>query len=312
MTETKYLLRLGNSYSWSIIAMPETRSWVEKFAAIMNLEREEQDRHRKWPRIFISLRQSGKDGHVGPINVIDLKTEEDFPRSGWEAQDLSSLRLWFHRDVPDIICEIGNEGNHELNITRMWTSLFILGALRDFHYLQVQDSGGLPLHAAVVERDGKSVLLVGPGGSGKSTLCRRLPPPWRALSDDQSLIARDGQKKYLAHPVPTWSDYSYQRSELRWDAELYLPLAAIFFIEQARSDKVVPIGQAQAAVFINRSSTEVNRNILWGLSNEAKRKLKTKTFDNSCQLAKAIPAYILRVSLNGRAWDKMEKVFNER
>jgi hypothetical protein len=31
-------------------------------------------------------------------------------------------------------------------------------------------------------------------------------------------------------------------------------------------------------------------------------------FNNACELAKAVPAYILRVSLEGRFWEEMEKV----
>lgn len=116
----------------------------------------------------------------------------------------------------------------------------------------MQDSGGLLFHAALVERDGKGVLLAGPGGSAKSTLCRRLPRPWCALSDDQALIIRDDRNRYLAHPMLTWSDYLWRRSERRWNVEHYVSLAAIFFIDQARSGEVVPIGQGQAAVSIER------------------------------------------------------------
>ena len=45
------------------------------------------------------------------------------------------------------------------------------------------------LHAAVVERGGRAVLLVGRAGSGKSTLCAALVHRgWRLLSDEVALI----------------------------------------------------------------------------------------------------------------------------
>jgi len=267
----------------------------------MKLNAVEQDSHREWPKMFFCLKESGKDGDGGPINFIVSKIGKDLPRRGWKAQNLQALRLWSHQACADVIYEMGNEGDRELDIIRMWTSLYAI-------YLQVEDSGGLPLHAALVERDGKGVLLAGPGGSGKSTLCHRLPHPRCALSDDQSLIVRDDRKRYLAHPIPTWSDYLWQRSERRWNVEHYVPLAAMFFIEQAGSDEVVPIGQGRAAVFINHSSTDVCRPIWRNLSNGEGRKLKKKNFGNACELARAIPAYILRVSLNGRFWNEMEKV----
>ncbi len=301
MTKIAFTLKLGDGSGWQIIASPGTRPWAKKFATIMKLKADEQDRYNKWPRMFFILRHSGEDGLAEPINLIGSKIGEGLPRSGWKAHDLRSLRFWYHLAVPDIICEIGNDGNHELDIIRMWTSLYII-------YLRVQDSGGLPLHAALVERDGKGVLLAGPGGSGKSTLCRRLPRPWRALSDDQSLIVRDSQKRYLAHPIPTWSDYLLRRSEERWNVEYCVPLTAIFFVERARCDEVAPIGQGKVAVFVNHSSTDVCRPIWWDLDVEKKRAVRKKIFDNSCQIARAIPAYMLRISPTGRFWEVMQEV----
>ncbi len=301
MTNSPFLLRLGDGSGWLIIAASGTRLWVEKFAAIMKLKVDEEDRDGTWPRMFFILGNSGEDGQVEPINLLESKMEEGLPRSGWKPYGFRSLRFWCHLAVPDIICEIGNEGNHELDIIRMWTSLHII-------YLRVQDSGGLPFHAALVKRGEKGVLLVGPGGSGKSSLCRRVSRPWCILSDDQSLIVRDEEKGYLAHPIPTWSDYLWRGSERRWDVEHYVPLTAIFFIEQAGSDEVVSIGQGKTAVFINHSSADVCRPIWHNLCNEEKREFKKKIFDNSCQIARAIPAYILRVGLTGRFWKVMQEV----
>ncbi len=301
MESSAFLLKLGDGSRWHLLADPGTSSWIQKFAMIMQLKTDDQDGHSKYPRMFFTLRYSGKGEPGELINLMSSKIEENLPRSGWKAHDLRSLRFWSHRAVPDIICEIENESNDELDIIRMWTLLSII-------YLRLQDSGGLPLHAALVGREGRGVLLAGSGGTGKSTLCRLLPRPWCALSDDQALVVRDDRKRYLAHPIPTWSDYLWRRSQRRWDVEHYVPLAAIFFIEQARSDEVVPIGQGQAAVSINHSSTDVCRPIWWNLDAEEKSTIKKKIFDNACQLARAIPAYILRISLTGRFWKEIERV----
>ncbi len=301
MIETAYSLRLGDGSCWLIIATPGTTSWVEKFARIMRLKTHEGDRHTNRSRIFFFSNNSGKEVNLEPIHLIGSIAEEELPKRGWEAHDLQFLRFWAHREVPDILCELGNEVNQDLDIIRMWTSLYII-------FLRVQDLGGLPIHAALIERDGRGVLLAGPGGSGKSTSCSRLPHFWHALSEDQALIVRDDIKSYLAHPCPTWSDYFCQRPQRRWHVERLVPLGAIFFLEQAESDEVIPISQEQAAVFINYSSTEVRRTISWDLSDEAERELRVEIFENSCQLARAIPAYIFRISLSGRFWELMEKV----
>lgn len=60
----------------------------------------------------------------------------------------------------------------------------------------------LLLHAGVVERNGRAVLLPGESGAGKSTLCISLiSRGWRLLSDEMALIRpEDGQIQ--PHPRP--------------------------------------------------------------------------------------------------------------
>jgi HprK-related kinase A len=58
----------------------------------------------------------------------------------------------------------------------------------------------LMFHAAVVEKDGRAVILAGPPGSGKSTLCvALLAQGWRLLSDEFALV--DPIRGYLL-PLP--------------------------------------------------------------------------------------------------------------
>ena len=61
----------------------------------------------------------------------------------------------------------------------------------------------LLIHAAVVERGGRAVILPAPPGSGKSTLCAALVHRgWRLLSDEVALIAFDGATVHaLARPI---------------------------------------------------------------------------------------------------------------
>lgn len=60
----------------------------------------------------------------------------------------------------------------------------------------------LLVHSAVVERGGKALLLPAPPGSGKSTLCAALVlRGWRLLSDELSIVARDGTLVPVPRPV---------------------------------------------------------------------------------------------------------------
>jgi HprK-related kinase A len=59
----------------------------------------------------------------------------------------------------------------------------------------------LLLHAAVVERDGRAVILSGPSGAGKSTLCAALiARGFRFLTDEIAMVRHDGQLE--PHPRP--------------------------------------------------------------------------------------------------------------
>lgn len=68
-------------------------------------------------------------------------------------------------------------------------------AAEGLHYLMI--------HAAVLERNGKAVILPGDPGAGKSTLTAALAlSGWRLLSDEITLVdAQDGQIVPLARPI---------------------------------------------------------------------------------------------------------------
>jgi hypothetical protein len=61
----------------------------------------------------------------------------------------------------------------------------------------------LLIHAAVLERDGRALILPAPPGSGKSTLCAALAlRGWRLLSDEIAIISLDAERLHaLARPV---------------------------------------------------------------------------------------------------------------
>jgi SynChlorMet cassette protein ScmC len=245
--------------------------------------------------------ETDRERQEAPIRTLGPNLQENLPKRGWKAHSLYSLQIWSHRDVPHVICDIGHEQGYELDISRMSLSLSLI-------FERAQNAGGLPLHGALVERDGAGLLLAGSGNKGKSTCCRRLPGPWHPLCDDKTLVVRDDQKRYLAHPSPTWTDYLWRGSESTWHVQSHFPLSAIFFLEPADTDQVIPIGEGQAALSVSRSAAEACRSAWTCLDRDKRRAFRKKLFDNACELARSTPAFTLRVSLNGRFWEEMEKV----
>jgi SynChlorMet cassette protein ScmC len=295
---TRYSMRLANNQRWQIIATDGVEAWADKIASIMQFDICEKNGDAK---LILTGRESDEEKWKDPIRRLQPEIKASLPSRGWEFRELIWLRVWSHRDVPDVICEKGSEKAREEEILSMRMSLQPI-------YQRAQDSGGLPLHAGLVARDGRGIVLAAQRNTGKSTCCRRILSPWHALGDEEALIVNDNQKRYLAHPFPTWSDYLEKRSKRTWNVQQGVPLVAIFFLEQARTDEVVPVGQGEAAVLLYQSATQVCYRNWVKLNGSEIRPLRRKLFENACELARTIPSFKLRVSLKGRFWEEMEKV----
>jgi len=248
-SEKGYGLRLADGQGGQFIPTKGLKTWVEKLASIMELEKCEPN---GYSRLIFVKGEFNKDRERNSRQSQITNILENLLPSGWKQHNLRALKLWHHHEVQDIICEIGPQKYPILDITRMSLSLHPI-------YKQTLDSGGLPIHAALVEWNGVGFLLSAPGNTGKSTCCRRLPSPWHALGDDEALVVVDKQTLYQVHPFPTWSDFHSERSGRTWNVQKHLPLVAIFFLEHGKTDKVVPIGQGEAAILINQSARHVCR-----------------------------------------------------
>lgn len=204
-----------------------------------------------------------------------------------------------------IICEIDplKEGKFDFQAMRY--------VMRIIHRKAIED-GGLPFHAALVTKNGNGFLIAGKSGAGKSTCCQRIPYPWNTLCDDEALIVKDKKDdKYYCHPLPTWSDYLENRAENTWDVQYSVPLKAIFNVEQAETDQTLPLGLGIAATGMYESAAQICMRYWFNGVQEESRREKRLVFENACDMAKKIPAYTLRATLNGRFWEEMERVIDE-
>lgn len=313
-----YGLRLVSGQEWHIVGLNRMRQLVDRLASIMRLG---ACTAGKAPRLILRPWAANGRAKWTPASDLERSIADGLPTQGWKAYYPMIFRVWAHEDVPDTIFEIGEVVNYrhdipedELARAKELADLAILRNAVLMVYRQVQRAGALPLHGALAAWNGKGVLLLGHGGAGKSTCCRRLPADWQALSDDEMLVTRSARGDYFAHPFPTWSNLQREEGRRSWDVEQYVPLAAVFVLEKAQTDEVVSVGQARAALFIRESATQV-----WQACSVNYRDFSgdqewppwRQVFDNACTMAQAVPVFILRVSTTGRFWEAIERTLSE-
>lgn len=215
-----------------------------------------------------------------------------------------SLSIWNHRDVKDTIIEVESDYQNESEV------IVTLALVIRFFYRKVLEENCIPFHGALVEFNGKGIIFAGKGGVGKSTCCRRLPRTFLVLSDDETLIVPISNGNYHGHPFPTWSDLLIRKMKKTWNVEYHVPVHCIFFLERADEDEIIELGKGVASVRIFNSACQAS-SIKFERNAEKKRALNAQLFENACTLAKSVPCYLLKVSLTGRFWEKIEALLAE-
>ncbi|MBN1939147.1 MAG: SynChlorMet cassette protein ScmC, partial [Candidatus Aminicenantes bacterium] len=160
-------------------------------------------------------------------------------------------------------------------------------------------------------RGGAGILLAGRSGVGKSTASRRLPPPWRSLCDDVTLVVRDEAGRYWAHPFPTWSRFFGEEAgdgSDTWDLQETVPLNAIFVLEQGPDDRAEPIGGGHTLALLSELANQATNRFSTGCPIEAIAAFHLARYHNLCALVRAVPAHLLHVSLTGAFWGEVARV----
>ena len=122
-------------------------------------------------------------------------------------------------------------------------AVFDLDGMEPFHPLALQQAVALTewgmnwciyshahyyliIHGAVLERDGRAVLLPAPSGSGKSTLCAALMlSGWRLLSDELIIIdPQSGHIRPVCRPVSLKNESVNVIARFSPDAEITEPI----------------------------------------------------------------------------------------
>jgi SynChlorMet cassette protein ScmC len=294
--EASWSLKLADGQSWALVAGYGTTDWLEAAAHIMGMKRACSECEK---RVTFLRRRSLLEPPPGSVEKEAIKAKDE-----WNIEWFEPVCFFSKKGSHHLICELMAKEGEISNI---------LGLAQAFYpvRLQAQMLGGLPLHAALLECSGKGIVIAAPSGTGKSTCSRRVPRPWKVLCDDETLIVRDALGKYKAHPFPTWSEYIQGNSNRSWNVQQSVPLTGIFVLQQSEVDFIRPLGNGEIAPLIYHSARQTYQRNLSYLTAEKLNSAKKLLFNNACQMAKSIPAYVLGVSLTGKFWELIEEVMEE-
>ena len=287
-----YSIELSNNQVWHLTsASQELHPWMDKVASIMEFDASPTEEINQQINSFNSGDLSGKEDQKQPYEH----------HSGWQCQEIDTLRIWQHDDVHNVMYTVKPFSSKLAEVLATRNALYPV-------YREYINLGGQLFHAGLIEFDGKGVIIAGRSGAGKSTSCRRLRDGWKALSDDELLMVPVNGGTYRAHPLPTWSEYLEGDSEKTWNIQYSVPVCAIFFIEQSDVDAATLLGEGEAASWVNDSSLQAYSNYGYMHVDKNKKTLRRKIFDNSCEIARIIPAFRLKVTLHGSFWKEIERV----
>ncbi len=295
-----FRLSLSDGNEYTFFSDENNIAWVKNIAGLMHLTKDSCSEKLNSKKLVFTSR------NIANLNkrFIIKSVLPEFYLSKYRTKrhlfcNFPSLSIWIHDELLDVIYQLRNNDRYDNKIENMWLSLIPI-------YYQSICLGGLPFHAGLAEINGKGVILAAPGGTGKSTCIRRIEGHAKPLCDDEVLVVLDRKKSYMAHPFPTWSDV-WSKTGKSWDIQYSVPASAIFFLEQSKTDKVIPIGQGQTALLIYQAALQV-RSIRATEKMYINEQIRRMIFNNACATAKVIPAFILRVSPRGCFWKEIDKV----
>lgn len=293
----QHVLHLADGRSWGIRACGESRQWTDEFARILGIGTGEGT-----PDAVLRMQRAAPAPGRGPQPC--WKPPAGYPEVGCRVRISPGLELWIHPNVNEAVGVLGNYPDRGSILYQMRFALYPLYEKTVLH-------GGLPLHAALLEHEGRGILLAGRSEVGKSTACRRVPVPWDPLGDDMALVVRDGSGRYYAHALPTWSALRSGQHDRTWNVGRFVPVAGIFFLVQAETDETAYPGGGAASVMLDATSMMVFRSVNSVTDPIDGSPLRRSVYSNAASIASSVPCFLLRLSLTGRFWEKIEEALEK-
>lgn len=295
-SSNRYDLTFIDGQTWNFYFSPGLKEWGKEFSTIIGLQGNHQ---RGNYRVYFY-----KDDEIPPLysppyisqNQTLVKQCQRLSLKWMEMQyvPLSSVYCGFFHHPMDT--------DHEMiTFHQRSSALFPL-------YRETIRTGGLVLHGALLHHATHGgIAILAPSGTGKSTCAERVPPHWSSWSDDLLLLVKTAESSYNAHPLPTWSNFLWNRDrQKQWNVHQQTHMKGFFFLQKSDKDLVVPLSNLDAAQWLYDSSLQVMGRFVNGMPVEDQRTLKRKIFENACKLSLHTPSVILMATKEGHFWREIE------
>jgi hypothetical protein len=90
-----------------------------------------------------------------------------------------------------------------------------------------------------------------------------------------------------------------------------VPVRAIFFLVHSDAESAVPVGAGRAALSIYDAAMQVFMSVDFAAGIPGGSTYMRKLFENAAEMAAAVPSFVLRVSLQGRFWECVERALDQ-
>ena len=301
LTNCAVNMGLSNGFVWKVRGKAVSAQWCEELAAILGVSRTTGG---PGADLWIEQGKFRAGQPFNPSTLLDLSSHGVASPGPSDVRAWSDLVLLRHEELAYVIAGLGEVGDREGRIDQMRRAMLPF-------YEAVAARGGLPLHAALAEIGGQGVILAGVSGAGKSTCSRRFPAPWRILSDDLAVVVPCEDGTLRAHPLPTWSAVKAQTVERPCVLQHSVPVRAIFFLVQSDTETAVPVGAGRAALSIYDAAMQVFMSVDFAAGIPGGSTYTRILFENAAEMAAAVPAFVLQVSLRGCFWECIERALDQ-
>lgn len=153
------------------------------------------------------------------------------------------------------------------------------------------------VHGALLEHDGRALLLCGPSGIGKSTTALRMSRRCRILADDCFMLERnDGS--YQARPLPTWSSYLFNKERLAiCDARKSFPVSQLLILGRQVA-RYTPLDPRSALLGCANSFTDMVKWHTMRCPEPIVTTLTSRALDAARRIAEELPCGALQLTLD--------------